>query len=106
MSAAGKILRLATLAQDDILRGKKAGHPDWGAHCVISAATAVVVTAAAVVIGNHTVIATAAEQDQQNDDPAPVTAAETIVTHKKYLQNFFDRQCRSFQDIPQHKICA
>ena len=89
MSAAGKILRLAALAQDDILRGKKAGHPDWGAHCVISAATAVVVTAAAVVIGNHTVIATAAEQDQKDDDPAHVTTAEVIVAHNGNLQNIY-----------------
>ena len=89
--ASEKILRLAALAQDDILRGRKAGHPGWGAHGYRLAAAAVIVaaTTAAVVIGNHTVIATAAEQNQQDDDPAPVTATKTVITHKKYLRKFF-----------------
>lgn len=67
---------------------QKKGRPDWGARLCISAAAAVVIAAAVVVIGNA-VVATAAEQDQQDDDPAPVTATETIVIHKEYLQEFF-----------------
>ena len=85
---------------------RKFGRPGWGALSIRLAAAAVIVAAAAVVIVGYTVVATAAEQNQQDDDPAPVTATETIVIHKRYLQEIFSRQCRSFQDIPLHKICA
>ena len=61
--------------------------------------------AAAVVVGvgaaAQAVVAATAEQDQQDDDPAHITTAETIVTHKKYLQNLLEQRRRSFQDIPQ-----
>ena len=85
------------------------GHPDWGALCLLAAAA--VVVAAATIVGvvaaAHIVVATAAEQDQQDDDPAPVTATKTVVIHKCYLRIFFRGViCRSFQDIPLHKICA
>ena len=59
-------------------------------HRLAAAAVVVAATAAAVVIAGHiaAVITAAAEEDQQDDDPAPVTTAETIVAHKKYLRNF------------------
>ena len=70
----------------------KKSAPPKGALLLMLAAAAVVVaaTAAAVVTAGHiaAVITAAAEEDQQNDDPAPVTTAETIVAHKKYLRKF------------------
>ena len=81
------------------------GHPDWGALCLLAAA-AVVIAAAVIVVGSA-IVAAAAEQDEQDDDPAPVTATKTVVIHKCYLRIFFRGViCRSFQDIPLHKICA
>ena len=49
-------------------------------------AAAVVVAAAVVALG---IVAAAAEQNQQDDDPAQITATETVVIHRKYLQMFF-----------------
>ena len=73
---------------------------------ILAAAAVVIAATAAAVVGAHyAVVATAAEQNEQDDDPAPVTATETIVIHKNTSKNFL-RQSRSFQDIPQHKICA
>ena len=65
------------------------------------AAAAVVVAATVVTAAQQTATAVAQENENQND-PANVTAAETIVvTHIKYLRNFFAVNYRSFQDIPQ-----
>ena len=72
---------------------------------ILAAAAVVVAATAAAVVGSYAVVAAATEQNQQDDDPAPVTATETIVIHKNTSKNFL-RQSRSFQDIPQHKICA
>ena len=60
------------------------------------AATAVVTAVQAAVV------ATATEQDQQDDDPAPVTTAETMITHIKYLHRkiFEGFAGRSFHGIP------
>ena len=57
----------------------------------LAAAAVVIATTVAVIVRTaaQAVVATAAEQDQQDDDPAPVTATETIVIHKEYLQEFF-----------------
>jgi hypothetical protein len=56
---------------------------------ILAAAVVVVAATAAAVIGSYAVVAAATEQNQQDDDPAPVTATETIVIHKEYLQKFF-----------------
>ena len=67
----------------------KIGVPGRGRRFLSAAAAAVVAAAvitAATVVDQTAVVATAAEEDQQDDDPAPVTATETIVIHKKYLR--------------------
>ena len=76
--------------------------------CFLAAAAVVVAAAVIALIGAaaQAVVATATEQDEQDDDPAHITAAETIVTHNQYLQLFQGDFRRSFQGIPQHKICA
>ena len=51
---------------------------------VAVAATAAVVAAAQPGAS----VAAAAEQNQQDDDPAQIATAETIVTHRRYLQEF------------------
>ena len=70
--------------------GQKERRPGWGAHFSLAAAAAIVV-AAAVVAAPQAVIAAAAiaEQDDQQNDPADVAAAEIIITHSSYLQDFF-----------------
>ena len=56
---------------------------------ILAAAAVVIAATAAAVVGSYAVVAAATEQNQQDDDPAPVTATETIVIHKEYLQKFF-----------------
>ena len=79
----------------DFAANERIGVPRRGDAVFLLAAATVVVAAtaaaiaAAVVVAAVAVVATAAEQDQQDDDPAPVTATETIVIHKEYLQEFF-----------------
>ncbi len=73
------------------------------------AAAAVVVAAATVVLivtAVQAVVAAATEQDEQDDDPAHITAAETVITHNKYLQIFHGDFRRSFQGIHKDKFCA
>ena len=52
------------------------------------AAGVVAVAATAAVAAAHpaAVIAAATEQNQQNDDPAQIAATETVITHRRYLQ--------------------
>ena len=47
---------------------------------------AAVAVATAAIAAHQIVIAAAAEQNQQNDDPAQIATTETIVTHRRYLQ--------------------
>ena len=70
---------------------------------ILYLAAAAVIVAATVVAAAQQAAATAvAQENEDQDDPANVTAAETIVvTHTKYLRNFFAVNYRSFQDIPQ-----
>ena len=78
-----------------------------GAPIFCLAAAAVVVAAAAVVVIAADIIAAAAgEQQDQNDDPPAVVSTKTIITHKITSKNFLSRLSRSFQDIPEDKICA
>ena len=81
--------------------------PDWGAPCYPLAAAAVVVIAATVVPGAGVVAAAAvAEQQDQDNDPPPVVTAKAIAqtvivtTHNSYLQDIFQRFCRSSHRIP------
>ena len=41
--------------------------------------------------GVAVVAAAAAQQQNQDDDPPAVIATKTVTTHKKYLQEFFER---------------
>ena len=70
------------------------------AAAIVIAAVVVAVVIAAVAAA-QAVVAAAAEQDEQNDDPAAVTAKETVITHKEYLQIVFSRLSRSFHGIPE-----
>ena len=60
----------------------------WGIFSPLAAAAVVIATAVitAVVAAQQGVVAAAAEQNQQNDDPAQIATTETIVTHRRYLQ--------------------
>ena len=61
--------------------------PFRGAFLDLAAGVVVIAaTAAAVTAEQRTVVAATAEQNQQNDDPAQIATTETVVTHRKYLQ--------------------
>ena len=76
-------------------------------HLSILAAGVVAIAATAIVAAQPAaVITAAAEENQQNDDPAQIAAAQTVVTHKTYLQEVVAVFYRSFQDIPWEKKCA
>ena len=56
---------------------------------MIAAAVAVVVGGAHIATAVGIAITAAAEQDEQDDDPAVVATKETVITHNKYLREFF-----------------
>ena len=52
------------------------------------AAGVIALAATAAAAAHPVVVAAATEQNQQDDDPAQIATAETIVTHRRYLQEF------------------
>ena len=50
------------------------------------AAGVIALAATAAAVAHPVVVAAAAEQNQQDDDPAQIATAQTVVTHRRYLQ--------------------